>query len=58
VLPTFHPAAAIYDRLKLPKLEADFDLLGRLLEMRHKELAEKNGPQATQNLTPADAAAE
>ncbi|MDR2108148.1 MAG: uracil-DNA glycosylase [Coriobacteriales bacterium] len=39
VLPTFHPAAAIYDRLKLPKLEDDFRLLGRLLEQRHRELA-------------------
>jgi DNA polymerase len=38
VLPTFHPAAAIYDRQKLPKLEADFDLLGQLLERRHSEL--------------------
>jgi DNA polymerase len=37
VLPTFHPAAAIYDRQKLPKLEADFDLLGRLIEQRHAE---------------------
>jgi DNA polymerase len=40
VLPTFHPAAAIYDRQKLPKLEADFDLLGRLLKKRHEELAQ------------------
>jgi DNA polymerase len=41
VLPTFHPAAAIYDRLKLPKLEADFDLLGRLLKQRHQELGQR-----------------
>jgi DNA polymerase len=41
VLPTFHPAAAIYDRLKLPKLEADFSLLGLLLKKRHEELAKK-----------------
>ena len=48
VLPTFHPAAAIYDRLKLPKLEADFDLLGRLLEQRHKEQAERATTEAAE----------
>ena len=32
VLPVFHPAAAIYDRSKRELLEADFRLLGRLLE--------------------------
>jgi DNA polymerase len=31
VLPTFHPAAAIYDQNKRPLLEADFKLLGKLL---------------------------
>lgn len=32
VLPTFHPAAAIYDRSKMGVLEQDFDLLKTLLE--------------------------
>lgn len=32
VIPTFHPAAAIYDRSKVGSLEQDFDLLKRLLE--------------------------
>ena len=31
VLPTFHPAAVLRDQTKLPELEADFDLLGRIL---------------------------
>lgn len=31
VLPTFHPAAAIYDRKKIEVLEQDFALLGSLL---------------------------
>jgi DNA polymerase len=37
VLPTFHPAAAIYDRNKLPVMQEDFALLGRLLAKRHEE---------------------
>lgn len=32
VIPTFHPAAAIYDRNKLSALEEDFDLLKLLLD--------------------------
>ena len=32
VIPTFHPAAAIYDRSKIGALEADFDLLRKLLD--------------------------
>lgn len=39
VLPVFHPAAAIYDQLKRPPMEADFRLLGRLIETRRAELA-------------------
>jgi DNA polymerase len=41
VLPIFHPAAAIYDQLKKPKMEADFRLLGRLIETRRAEFAER-----------------
>jgi DNA polymerase len=37
VLPIFHPAAAIYDRLKQPQMEEDFRLLGRLIETRKTE---------------------
>jgi DNA polymerase len=58
VLPTFHPAAAIYDRLKLPKLEADFDLLGRLLVKRHAELAELAKTRAAGGEPAADTRAE
>lgn len=32
VVPVFHPAAAIYDRSKRPLLEADFQMIGRLLK--------------------------
>ena len=32
VIPTFHPAAAIYDRTKVAALEQDFDLLKLLLD--------------------------
>ena len=38
VLPIYHPAAAIYDRAKLPLLENDFALLKLLIEKRHEEL--------------------
>jgi DNA polymerase len=41
VLPIYHPAAAIYDRLKQPLLEDDFRLLGRLIETRRAERAER-----------------
>jgi DNA polymerase len=37
VLPIFHPAAAIYDRSKEPLMEADFKLLGRLIQTRREE---------------------
>lgn len=32
VIPTFHPAAAIYDRNKIGAIEQDFDLLRQLLD--------------------------
>lgn len=38
VLPIYHPAAAIYDRSKLPLLEQDFELLRLLLDKRHEEM--------------------
>ena len=38
VLPIYHPAAAIYDRLKRPLLEHDFALLKLLLKKRHEEM--------------------
>lgn len=44
VIPTFHPAAAIYDRTKLAALEEDFDLLKLLLdtdEQRERERAQQ-----------------
>jgi DNA polymerase len=43
VLPIFHPAAAIYDRSKEPIMEQDFLLLGRLLEKRREERAQREG---------------
>jgi DNA polymerase len=41
VLPTYHPAAAIYDPSKQSALEEDFALLGRLLTKRHEEYANR-----------------
>ncbi len=41
VIPTFHPAAAIYDPSKKPFMEQDFVLLGRLLEKRRAEKAQR-----------------
>jgi uracil-DNA glycosylase family 4 len=32
IIPTFHPAAAIYDRSKIGAIEQDFDLLKTLLD--------------------------
>jgi len=32
VIPTFHPAAAIYDRSKIGAIEQDFDLIKLLLD--------------------------
>lgn len=34
VIPTFHPAAAIYDRSKIAAIESDFDLIKSTLESR------------------------
>jgi len=45
VLPTFHPAAAIYDALKRPLLEHDFALLKLLIEKRHEELGNKTNQE-------------
>ncbi len=42
VLPTFHPAAAIYDKLKHKPLEDDFKLLGRLLVIERERKAQMN----------------
>ena len=39
VLPTFHPAAAIYDKTKGPLLEADFALLKELLRVERERKA-------------------
>ncbi len=43
VLPTFHPAAAIYDKLKAPLLESDFELLRELLKVERARKAEASG---------------
>ena len=45
VIPTFHPAAAIYDRSKIGAIEQDFDLLKLLLEtdeQRAREVLERD----------------
>ncbi len=39
VLPTFHPAAAIYDRKKIETLKLDFELLRQLLEVERQRKA-------------------
>ena len=41
VIPTFHPAAAIYDRSKVAALEADFDMIRMLLD--NDERLEREG---------------
>ena len=41
VIPTFHPAAAIYDRNKITALEADFDLLKLLLDTDERRARER-----------------
>lgn len=41
VIPTFHPAAAIYDRTKLSALEEDFDLLKLLLDTDERRERER-----------------
>ena len=43
VLPTFHPAAAIYDKSKCPLMEADFRLLNELLRVERQRKAERAG---------------
>ncbi len=40
VLPTFHPAAAIYDKKKVEILKQDFELLKKLLEVERQRKAE------------------
>lgn len=40
VVPTFHPAAAIYDRSKITALETDFDLIKQLLDADEHRLNE------------------
>ncbi len=49
VLPIFHPAAAIYDRSKEPIMEADFKLLGRLIEKRREERAQRANDSGQDN---------
>ena len=41
VIPTFHPAAAIYDRNKITALQADFDLLKLLLDTDERRARER-----------------
>ena len=41
VIPTFHPAAAIYDKSKIGALEADFDLIRQLLDADDRREREK-----------------
>lgn len=43
VIPTFHPAAAIYDRSKVAALESDFDLLRLLLDTDEQRERERRG---------------
>jgi DNA polymerase len=43
VLPVFHPAAAIYSREKIPIMEEDFHLLGRLIVKRREERSQREG---------------
>ena len=43
VIPTFHPAAAIYDRTKVSALEEDFDLLKLLLDTDEQRERERSG---------------
>lgn len=41
VLPTFHPAAAIYDKSKCELMESDFRLLNELLRVERERKAER-----------------
>ncbi len=41
VLPTFHPAAALYDKSKGAVMQQDFELLARLLEVERQRKAER-----------------
>ena len=43
VLPTFHPAAAIYDKSKCELMESDFRLLNELLRVERERKAERLG---------------
>ena len=45
VLPTFHPAAAIYDQSKRPLMESDFRLLNELLRVERERKAERLAAQ-------------
>ena len=47
VLPTFHPAAAIYDQSKAPLLQSDFELLKRLLEVERQRKAQREAGVAS-----------
>ena len=45
VLPTFHPAAAIYDKSKCALMESDFRLLNELLRVERERKAERLAAQ-------------
>jgi len=45
VLPTFHPAAAIYDKSKCELMESDFRLLNELLRVERERKAERLAAQ-------------
>ncbi|MGI6221078.1 MAG: uracil-DNA glycosylase [Coriobacteriales bacterium] len=45
VLPTFHPAAAIYDKSKCALMESDFRLLNELLRVERQRKAERLAQQ-------------
>lgn len=46
VLPTFHPAAALYDQTKVEIMQDDFLLLKRLLEVERQRKADRLAAQA------------
>ncbi len=41
VMPTFHPAAALYDKSKVEVMQQDFELLKRLLDVERQRKAER-----------------
>jgi DNA polymerase len=47
VLPIYHPAAAIYDRAKVPVMERDFELLGALVVRRREEASARAARSGT-----------